>query len=102
MAERGIAQENAALGIQLLTWTRVFSKFLYSTMVTRSGSGAGSAAAATGPGAVVIIAAVAAGLVVGAGGLMAVLRCQERGSKAVTGRCALHRHFGYCTTAVLV
>lgn len=54
--------------------------------MVRSGSSRGAVSAAAGaPGAVAIVAAVTAGLVVGAGGLMAVLWCRERGSKAVAG-----------------
>lgn len=44
-----------------------------------------SSTAAGAPGAVVVAAAVAVGLVVGAGGLMAVLLLRERGNKAATG-----------------
>ncbi|CAN0411824.1 unnamed protein product [Pylaiella littoralis] len=56
-------------------------------MATRSGSSpwAGSVAAAGAPGPVALVAAVTAGLVIGAGGLMLVLRCRERDSKAVAG-----------------
>lgn len=50
-------------------------------MVGRQSSSPGAGA----PGAVVVAAAVAVGLVVGAGGLMAVLLLRERGNKAVAG-----------------
>lgn len=69
---------------------------IQSTMVTRSGSshhGAEAVARAHGaPGAVAIAAAITVGLVVGAGGLMVVLRCRERGNKAVTGGYSVNKY----------
>lgn len=44
-----------------------------------------SSPGAVAPGAAVVAAAVAVGLVAGAGGLMAVLYLRERGNKAVAG-----------------
>lgn len=46
---------------------------------------ASSSPGAGAPGAVVVAAALAVGLVVGAGGLMAVLLLREQGNKAAAG-----------------